>query len=288
LTVGAFVQNNLKVNDKFSIETGLRTDHVRDYGFAFLPRISALFRFTPKITSRIGGGLGYKIPAIFTEESERLNYKNVLPVNDDDNKLERSYGVNADINYKTSLFGGDVSFSINHLFFYTRIADPLLLQPDGANYRFNTVDGHIDSKGMETNVKLGYSDFKLFLGYTFTRAYVHEDNDKTENFLTPKHRLNSVLLYELDEKWKIGLEGYYFSQQKLSDGSTGKPYWITGFMAEKLWEKFSLYINFENFLDARQTRYGSIYTGTIDNPVFKDIYAPLDGFVVNGGIKLRL
>ena len=38
----------------------------------------------------------------------------------------------------------------------------------------------------------------------------------------------------------------------------------------------------------RQTRFGSIYTGTIDNPVFKDIYAPLDGFVINGGIKLRL
>ncbi len=236
----------------------------------------------------MAAGLGYKTPTIFTEESERLQYKNVLPVDDNTNKLERSYGVNADINYKTKLADGDISFSINHLFFYTRIADPLLLQPDGGNYRFNTINGHIDSKGMETNIKLGYSDFKLFLGYTFTKAYVHEGNTKTENFLTPRHRLNSVLLYELDEKWKVGLEGYYFSKQKLSDGTTGKPYWITGFMVEKLWEKFSVYINFENFLDARQTRYGSIYTGSIADPVFKDIYAPLDGFVVNGGIKLRL
>jgi iron complex outermembrane receptor protein len=96
------------------------------------------------------------------------------------------------------------------------------------------------------------------------------------------------LLYEVEEKWKIGLEGYYFSQQKLSDGAIGKSYWITGFMAEKLWEKISLYINFENFLDTRQTKFDSIYTGTIVNPVFRDIYAPLDGFVINGGIKLRL
>ena len=288
LTVGAFVQNSLEVNDKLKLETGLRVDHVKDYGFAFLPRVSALFKFTPKLSSRIGGGLGYKTPTIFTEESERLQYKNVLPVNEKDNKPERSYGVNADINYKTKLANGDVSFSINHLFFYTRIADPLLLQPDGNNYRFNTVDGHIDSKGMETNMKLGYSDFKLFLGYTFTKAYLHEGNSKTENFLTPRHRLNSVLVYEVEDKWKLGLEGYYFSKQKLSDGYTGRSYWITGFMAEKLWEKFSLYINFENFLDTRQTRYGSIYTGTITDPVFKDIYAPLDGFVINGGIKLRL
>ena len=58
-------------------------------------------------------------------------------------------------------------------------------------------------------------------------------------------------------------------------------------MAEKLWEHFSIYINFENFTDTRQTRFGNIYTGSLTKPVFKDIYAPLDGFVVNGGLKLK-
>ena len=287
LTAGLFVQNTLKVTDKFRLESGLRGDFVKDYGFAFLPRISALFKFSSKVSSRIGGGLGYKTPTIFTEESERLQYQKVLPIDENVNKLERSYGVNADINYKTKFADGDVSFSINHLFFYTRITDPLLLQPDGTNFRFNNVNGHIDSRGMETNVKIGYSDFKLFLGYTLTQAELHQGTVKAESFLTPKHRLNAVLMYEVEDKWKLGLEGYYFSKQKLSDGTTGRSYWITGFMAEKLWEKFSVYINFENFLDARQTRYGSIYTGSISNPVFKDIYAPLDGFVINGGIKLR-
>lgn len=288
LTFGSFIQNTLKLNEKLHIETGLRGDHVRNYGFAFLPRVSVLFKFTPQLSSRVGGGMGYKTPTIFTEESERLQYKNVLPVNENVNKLERSYGVNADINYKTRLADGRISFSINHLFFYTRIGDPLLLQPDGNDFRFNTTNGHIDSKGMETNVRLGYGDFKLFLGYTFTKAYLHANGSKTPSFLTPRHRLNAVLLYEVHEKWKVGLEGYYFDTQQLSDGSTGRPYWITGFMLEKLWEKFSLYINFENFLDARQTRYGSIYTGSLSNPMFKDIYSPLDGFVTNGGIKLRL
>ena len=288
LTTGVFIQNNLNITERFHLETGLRGDYVRKYGFAFLPRVSALFRFSSKLSSRVGGGLGYKAPTIFTEESERLQYKNILPVDNVVNKLERSYGVNADINYKSKLAGGKLEVSVNHLFFYTRITDPLLLQPDGNNYRFNTLDGHIDSKGMETNVKLGYADFKLFLGYTFTKAYLHENSQKTENFLTPRHRLNAVLLYEVEEKWKLGLEGYYFSRQQLSDGKTGRSYWVTGFMTEKLWEKFSLYINFENFLDARQTRFDTIYTGPISNPQFRDIYAPLDGFVVNGGIKLRV
>ncbi|HEY4289914.1 MAG TPA: hypothetical protein VGN00_22590 [Puia sp.] len=59
-------------------------------------------------------------------------------------------------------------------------------------------------------------------------------------------------------------------------------------MAEKIWEHFSLFVNFENFTDTRQTRFDSIYTGTATYPAFRDIYAPLDGFVVNGGLKLKL
>jgi len=289
LTTGFFIQNNLKVNEKFILESGLRGDYVKDYGFAFLPRVSMLFKISPKLSSRIGGGLGYKAPTIFTEESERLQYMNVMPIDKNINKLERSYGVNADINYRTRFADGKISFSINHLFFYTRIHDPLVLRLQPSSwYQFINVEGHFDSKGMETNVKLGYGDFKLFIGYTFTNAYLHEGSIKTENFLTPRHRLNNVLLYEVEEKWKVGLEAYYFSEQQLSDGATGKSYWISGFMAEKLWEKFSLYINFENFTDSRQTRFDTIYTGSISDPQFRDIYAPLDGFVVNGGIKLRL
>jgi len=61
-----------------------------------------------------------------------------------------------------------------------------------------------------------------------------------------------------------------------------------GLMGEKIWEHFSLFLNFENFTNTRQTRFDTIYTGTVTHPVFRDIYAPLDGIVVNGGIKLKL
>ncbi|MFY7938233.1 MAG: TonB-dependent receptor [Flavobacterium sp.] len=287
-TFGAFVQNSFKATDWLQLEAGLRTDYVIDYGAVFLPRVSALFKIANGLTSRVGGGFGYKTPTIFTEESERIQYQNVMPINDKTNKLERSYGANADINYRTNI-GDDWTFSINQLFFYTYLDNPLLLQNPSANlYQFINSSGYIHTKGTETNVKIGYDDFKLFLGYTFTDTRLIENGTNTENPLTPKHRINSVLMYEIEDKWKIGLEAYYFSPQKLNDGTTGKDYVICGFMAEKIWERFSLYINFENFFDTRQTRFDNIYTGTITNPVFKDIYAPLDGFVINGGIKFRL
>lgn len=289
ITFGAFFQNTFKANEWLHFETGLRADHVVDYGTAFLPRLSTLLKFTDKFTSRLGGGLGYKAPTLFTEDSERLQYKDVLALNSQANKLEKSYGMNLDFNYRTSFFDDKVSFSVNQLFFLTRINDPLQLLATGTGvYQFVNVAGNIETKGTETNVKLGYKDFKLFLGYTYTDAHRHEGTLRLDNPLTAKHRVNSVLMYEVHEEWKIGLEAYTFSKQLLNDGTYGKNYTIMGFMAEKLWERFSIYINFENFTDSRQTRFDNIYTGSISNPQFRDIYAPLDGFVFNGGIKFKL
>ncbi len=288
-TLGVFVQNTFKANDWLSFETGLRGDHVIDYGTVLLPRLSTLFKISDKVTSRFGGGLGYKAPTLFTEDSERLQYRGVQGINSQTNALEKSYGLNLDFNYRTSLFEDKISFSINHLFFLTRIKNPLQLLSVGANdYRFTNVLGNIETKGMETNVKLGYEDFKLFLGYTYTDAKKHEGALNLVNPLTAKHRVNSVLMYEVHEKWKLGLEAYTFSKQLLNNGSYGKSYAIFGFMAEKIWERFSVYANFENLTDTRQTRFDSIYTGTITNPQFRDIYAPLDGFVFNGGLKFKL
>jgi iron complex outermembrane receptor protein len=285
-TFGAFVQNNLAINEKVNLEAGLRVDYVIDYGAVLLPRISLLYKSSSKFSSRIGGGFGYKTPTIFIEDSERIQFQNVLPISADKNKLEKSYGANWDLNYRSEI--GEVVFSINHLFFYTYLKNPLALNSVfNAERELINLAGYTDTKGTETNLKIEFGDFKLFMGYTFTDTKIHNAGITVQNPLTAKHRLNNVLFYELDEKWKVGLEAYYFSKQRLSDNSYGQQYWICGFMVERLWEKFSLFINFENFMDARQTRFDTIYTGTVSNPVFRDIYAPLDGFVINGGVKLK-
>jgi len=287
-TVGLFIQNTWYLNNWLQTEAGVRGDYVFNYGFAFLPRVSALFKLTPQFTSRLGAGLGYKTPTIFTEETERIQYQYVLPVSPDVNRLEKSYGVNWDFNYSNRFFEG-IHFSVNQLFFFTRIRDPLIMDTlPGPLYKLVNQSGYLDSKGFETNFRLAYRNFQLYIGYTFTDAHLDENGIIRENPLTARHRLNNVLVYELEGKLKLGLEAYYYSLQPLSDGKTGKPFWIFGFMAEKKWKHFSLFINFENFTDTRQTRFDTIYTGTITHPVFRDIYAPLDGFVCNGGFKLIL
>jgi iron complex outermembrane receptor protein len=287
-TIGAFFQNTWNATDKFLLETGFRGDYQNKYGFFALPRISALLKVNPKLSVRLGGGLGYKTPNVFTEDAERIQFRNVLPIDVSQTKAEHSVGGNFDINYKTPL-NDKIFFSINTLLFYTQVKSPLILVPTPAGlFEFQQPDGFIDTKGVESNIKLKYSDFKLFIGYTFADVKQHYNGIETNFPLVAQHRLNNVLMYEIEEKLKVGLEAYYFSPQKLNDGTTGQDYWISGLMVEKLWERFSVFINFENFLNTRQTRFDTIYTGSISNPKFRDIYAPVDGFVVNGGLKIKL
>lgn len=285
-TYGVFVQNQWSPSNFLTLETGLRGDNVSEYGFELLPRVSAMLRFSPKVTTRIGGGFGYKTPTVFNEESERVQFQNILPINAAIAQNERSVGSNVDVNYRTNF--GDLGFTINQLFFYTRLNQPLVLTNSGTASEFVNANGYIDTKGGETNLRLTYGDFKLFVGYTYADVNSHFDGRKEWFPLTARHRLNNVLMYEKDEKLKIGLEAYYFSPQRLNDGATGKSYWIMGLMGEKVWEKFSVFLNLENFTNTRQTRIDTIYTGSIANPTFRDVYAPLEGFVANGGIKIRL
>ena len=287
-TFGAFIQNTWTPTEKITLETGLRGDHQNEYGFFVLPRVSALLKVNSKLSLRLGGGLGYKTPTVFTEDSERIQFRNVLPIDVSTTEAEESIGFNFDINYKTEL-SEDLFFSLNTLLFYTQVKDPLILTPTGADtYEFLQPNGYLDTKGLETNIKLSYKDFKLFVGYTLADVQEHYNGISTIFPLVAKHRLNNVLMYEVEEKLKMGLEAYYFSPQKLNDGFTGRDYWLFGFMVEKLWENFSIFINFENFGDTRQTKFDTIHTGPITNPTFRDIYAPVDGFVVNGGIKIKL
>lgn len=286
-TVGGFVQNTWNASDKISIETGLRTDHNLDYGTFVLPKVSLLYKASRKLSGRIGGGYGYKLPTIFTEDAERLTFRNIQPINQSTTEVETSIGGNFDVNYKT-VIAEKVSFSINQLFFYTQLDQPIVLQNNGVTNLFVNADGTIDSRGFETNIKFGYEDFKLFLQYAFIDAQLNYNNINNQKPLTPRHNAGAVLMYEVEEKWRIGYEVYYTGEQLLSDNSTTRDYWMMGFMVMREFERLSLFINFENFTDARQSRYQDMVLPPHSDPTFTEVWAPTDGFVANGGFIFKL
>lgn len=286
-TFGGYVQDSFALTRKLSVEAGFRLDHLKDYGTFALPRASMLYRFTNNLSSRVSFGLGYKAPSIFTEEAETLLFRNVLPIGNT-LKAERSRGGTLDVNYRNTV-GEKFSYAVNQMFFYTEIEDPLvLLETAGGNFRFISAEQPVKSRGFETNARLSYDIVKLFAGYTFTHAKATYLTGNQTLPLTPKSRINSALLFEREGDFKTGFEAYYTSSQFLSDGHRTKPFWVLGIFGEKTFGKYSLFINFENITDTRQSRFTQVVFPPHQTPTFAEIYTHTEGRVINGGIKIRL
>jgi iron complex outermembrane receptor protein len=284
LTYGLFANSIFDISENWILETGLRTDYNPDWGFFPLPRISLLYKNENGFSSRIGGGLGYKIPDIFTEEAESINFENVLGIDKDNLKAERSYGVNYDFNYQTQL--GEIGFSANQLFYVTAIQNALLLNSSNTNFKFENAPEIILSKGAETNIKFNYKDFKWFLNYAFIDARLHYLAGNPQKPLTPRHNAGSVIMYE-NETWRMGFETYYTGRQLLSNGTKTTDFTTMGFLLMRNFKWGALFGNFENFTDRRQSRFSPLVYPTHDNPSFPEIYAPTDGFIFSLGIIIK-
>ncbi len=287
LTFGAFVNSNFDLSEKWILETGLRTDFAKGWGIFVLPRVSLLYKNDSGFSSRFGGGLGYKTPDIFTEEAEFVNFENVLGIDQNSLKAERSYGLNLDFNYKTRLFNDTVGFSVNQLFYVTSIDNGLLLNLNGDGFfQFQNADGEILSKGAETNVKFSYGDFKWFFNYALIDTKLRYLPGNPRKPLTAKHNAGSVIMYETS-KWRLGYETYYTGSQVLSNGAETTDFVTMGFLAMRNFDWGGLYMNFENFTDRRQSRFSPLVTPPHENPTFPEIYAPTDGFIFSVGIIIK-
>ena len=293
-TSGAYIQDTWDITETVKIESGIRIDNVSYKNVNYnknqtfiLPRVSTLFKISNKFTSRIGAGLGYKTPTIFTEQTEALQYENVIALKNV--VAEKSIGGTADINYRANITD-ELSFSANQLFFITSISKPLILQSNIlGNLYFSNANKPVVSKGFETNLKFIYmEDLKFFVGYTFTNAKATYKTGNQFLVLLPKNKLNLTLMYEKEDNFKLGLEGYLTDKQYLTNGNGTPSFWEFGFMAQKTIKKVSLFINFENFTDQRQSNYKRVANPPNNNPTFDEIWNHTEGFVFNGGLKIKL
>ena len=285
LSAGAFVQDTWDIGRRVVVEAGLRVDLHDPFGVFVLPKASILYRITDRLSGRVGGGLGYKAPTVFLEPSEERAFRGVVPLSDRID-AETSRGGSVDVNYQTLLFDR-LGVSINQAFLFTDLERPLVPATDSeaGRLRYESADGAIHTRTLETNAKLTLSDFKLFLGYVYLDARSDYGDVEGPLPLTPEHKTYTVLVYEKHGTGRLGLEAYYTGPQTLADGTDTEGYWVTGIMAERRFGPARLFLNFENFLDTKQSNYAPVVLGPRTNPRFAEIWAPMDGFIVNGGVK---
>ena len=281
-TIGLFLQDDWKPTEKWAIQTGLRFDYQNKYGAFILPRVNAMYKFTKQFYLRSGVGLGYKIPSVFSTATEQEGINNVLPLSANV-KAEKSVGASLDFNYRVKL-NDEINITFNQTFFITQVNQPLILD----TIQYINATKPLLTKGFESSIRYRWEELKIFLGYTFVDAQRQYYPAQKFLPLTPMHKVVLTTVYEKEDNWMIGLEGYYTSTMFRDADTKTKSYFIFGLIAQKHFKHFSIIANCENILDARQTKFENIVIPPTDNPTFRQVYAPLDGRVINVAVKIKL
>ncbi|MDB5253364.1 MAG: TonB-dependent receptor, partial [Flaviaesturariibacter sp.] len=281
-TIGLFAQNDWRLMPKMTIQTGLRTDFNNRYGTFVLPRLSVLYRVSPSLTTRVGGGMGYKIPGVFEGEVDERDYPYLRSFI---TKAERSSGGNVDVNFRRKL--GDAELTVNQSFFVTRITNAVVPVTAGGYVSFYNTDAArpVISKGAESYVQVNADELEIYLGYTLTDAVRRYDAAHPHVPLSARNKFASVVSYEFSERFRACIEAAATGRQYLEDGTRTPAYLFAAAMVRYDIRGLSLVLNCENLLDYRQP--GPLYVGFRENPQFRELWAPIDGRVVNLSARLR-
>jgi outer membrane receptor for ferrienterochelin and colicins len=286
-TLGIFVQDDWRISPLFILQAGLRLDHPDQYGNFVLPRLSLLYRISHYFTTRLGGGLGYKLPTAFNSDIDERDYQQLVISQNGLLKAERSRGLNWDVNYHQKLNGWDLT--ANQTFFYNQIDHPILTSVDGGGLiSFNNAIRPITTKGMETYVQVVHDALEIYLGYIYTSAKKLYDNTNNNLPLIAKTKFATVVSYEFSDHFRTGIELAYTGKQYLDDGSRTPGYLFAAAMMRYDYRMFSFVLNCENLLDYRQTRKENIVIPPFTNPGFRQLWAPIDGRVINFSVRIRI
>lgn len=292
LTTGFFAQYIYNINVNTSIEAGFRLDYNHIYKVYPLPHIALRQKFNDIFSARLNVGMGYKLPTVFQDQSEELRYVGVQPITFKV-KPELSLGGTIDLKIKLPSFNG-LNITISQLYFLTHIFRPLLHveTTDSTNTprtNYINANGYNRSGGVETGVTFGYRGISASVVYSYIDNNRKVNGVKSIAPLTSKHILSLLAGYE-SKNFFIGIDVYYYSPVKLSDGRVGKQIWEVGINTQYAFRYLILFANFENIANIRQTTYGPVVSPnpTLQHPKFSEIYAPLEGRLFNIGFKLRL
>lgn len=279
---GIFAQDDINVASWLSVSASARMDFHNRYGTFFSPRISALFRKFGW-TSRVSAGQGFFAPTPLVEETEAAGLARLLmpaPL-----KAERGRSVSIDMTRSVG------PISVTATFFASNIDHPVYVDR-GATYQIMNLRGSTRNRGAELLATWRKSPFIATLSYTYVGSSELEPFvGRVEVPLTPRHSLGFVGMWDKEGIARIGLECYYTGKQRLEYNpyrQVSASYVLVGAMAErKIAAHVKLFLNLENLTNVRQTRWDPLLlrSRASDGRWTVDAWAPLDGRVINGGVR---
>jgi iron complex outermembrane receptor protein len=280
---GVFLQDEVSISSAVLVSASGRLDHHNVYGWFASPRLAALLRLHPW-TVRASIGTGYFATTPHTEDVQAVGLTRLEPL-PPDLKAERARGMSLDVGHEI----GDVE--LNATLFASSVLDPVQTVRTADGLALRNGAGPTRSWGTELLARYAREPIHLTATYVYTRSTELWDGDRREVPYTPRHAAGIVAALEDHERGRIGVEFYYTGLQELDDdpyGTRSVQHVIVGVLAERRFGRARFFLNAENILDARHTRWSPLVRPT-QSPQGRwttNAWAPLEGRTFNGGVRL--
>ena len=275
-TLSAFGQDEVSFGRGLTLSLSARLDQHSRYGALLAPRVSILVRRTEGWTLRLSAGAGAFTPTPFVEETEEAGLGRLLPVHG--LRPERAWGPALDMTRKIG------RLEVTATAFLSEVRHPVRLREAGPEtVALVNEDDPARTLGTEALVRYRAGGLFLLLTHGWTRSRGVP--------LTPEHTASMNAIFEGEEWGRVGVEAYYVGRQELDDDpylTHGRPHVLLGLLGERRIGRVRLFVNAENLFDVRQTRHAPLVRRSprADGRWTTDAWGPLDGRVVNGGIRV--
>jgi iron complex outermembrane receptor protein len=283
---GIFAQVEQAATRDLTLAASARVDFHDEFGTQFSPRLSALYR-PGNWTVRGSLGGGFFAPTPFVDEIQAAGLSRLEPLGE--LQAETARTASLDVGYAEGPWEASVTLYGANIENATRLEDIALDRVQLVN-----VDGTTRTRGSELLLRFRQDGFTVTGSYVFVDATEPDLTGGRRRIpLTPRHTAGLVGMWKEHGKGRIGIEAYYTGRQALEDNpyrTRSRPYLHLGILAEIVLGKVSLFANAENLLNVRQSRYDPLLLPqrAPSGQWIVDAWAPLEGFILNGGVRLRL
>jgi outer membrane receptor for ferrienterochelin and colicins len=282
---GLFAQDEIRLTSDWTVAGSVRWDRHNRFGNRVSPRVSILHR-PGAWTFRASAGGGYLAPTPLLDEIESAGMLGVARVR----PLEVEHGRGASLDAARTW--GAVEAAVT-LFAHEARDQVRLLTGEGLP-EVGNVAGVARTRGTELLLRYRAGEVTVTGSYLLVDAARPPTPGSTDRRvpLTPRHNLGLVAVWEDHDRGLLGLELYHTGRQPLEDNpwrDEGRSWLHAGILGELRREGWSVFLNLENLLGVRQTRWDQLLLPAPD-PAGRpttDIWTPLDGFTLNAGIRLR-
>ena len=283
-----FGQDNVALGPWVVAAGSVRVDASNEYGTFVSPRLSALVRQPGSAWSlRASVGGGYSAPTPLVDEIDAVGLSALLPLRG--LRAERATTASLDARW----LGG--SWDVNASLFTSEIRDPIEALPaTGNKLRLVNAAGPRRAPGAEALVGYVVGPLHAIASWSYIDATEIGATGLRQGVpLVPRQTVSLDGIFE-NAKWgRVGLEFDYTGRQAIADDpfrTVSRAYFSFNALAELRFNRTSVFLNAINLTNVRQTRFDPLIRpgpGPGGNPI-TDVWASLDGRIVNVGIRIEL